>query len=379
MADEDIFIVPNPADREKLLHALPRIKFPWGLLRPGLAAQGKPGFTIEFADLSAFTQSTDVDGHEHSDAPQTFVQMDDGHSSGGHIMFGNRVPGLPEESAAAAWGLFWFDGRIQVENSLRNQQDNIDYVVSAEIAHAVDVFYANGMGMRPAMGQLLSPPVPASQPWFGGTYWDQPGESFMAGFGIAYTDFVQEDPRFRYRYQMDDAAPLRQALRAPRTDENIPPPPPPPPPPAHEMHLVVSEQPQTAVTGKRASGFELRVVDESGSLVDISGMVTLAIKGDRVYAIPPQAVMTNGIARVPGQTFLLPHSAAENLRYSAAFNGMTTETKPFVVLDGSGPPPPPPPPPAAKYIVAVKNEFSSPSTGRTVVYFSDHTEKEVSF
>lgn len=378
MADEDIFIVPNPADREKLLHALPRIKFPWGLLRPGLAAQGKPGFTIEFADLSAFTQSTDVDGHEHSDAPQTFVQLDDGHGAGGHIMFGNRVPGLPEESAAAAWGLFWFDGRIQVEKSLMNQQDNIDYVVSAEIAHAVDVFYANGMGMRPAMGQLLSPPVPASQPWFGGTYWDQPGESFMAGFGIAYTDFVQEDPRFRYRYQMDDAAPLRTALRAPRTDE-VAPPPPPPPPPAHTLRLVVSDQPHAATIGQRSSGFELRVVDENGALVDISGMVALALLGNIVYAAPPAVSMANGIARVPGQAFSKPHPASENFRYRATMNGMTAETQGFVVADTAPPPPPPPPPPTELVIVAMKTEFTSPHSGVLTVYYSNNTERRVDF
>ena len=219
----DIFIVPNPNDRAVLLHAIPRIFFPWEKLLPDLLRAGKQGFTVEFADLSAFSPPPHgEEGHTHD--PSTHAEDD--HGSGGHIMFGNKVPGLPQENAAAAWGLFWFDGRIQIENSLRNQQDNIDWVMSAEIAHAVDVFYAAGKGMRTALGQLLSPLPPTTQPWFGGTYWDQPGESFMAGFGLAYTDFVQEDPRFKYRFERNDAGLIRSVLASPRTDEVAPPPPP---------------------------------------------------------------------------------------------------------------------------------------------------------
>ena len=219
----DIFICPNPNDRATLLHAVPRIFFPWEKLLPDLQRIGKAGFTVEFADLSAFTPPPHGEpGHSHDD-PSSHAE--DNHGTGGHIMFGNKVPGLPQETAAAAWGLFWFDGRIQIENSLRNQQANIDWVLSAEIAHAVDVFYAAGKGMRPALGALLSPLAPAAQPWFGGAYWDQPGESFMAGFGLAYTDCVDEDPRFRYRFERDDAVAIRTILSAPRTDEPAPPPP----------------------------------------------------------------------------------------------------------------------------------------------------------
>lgn len=212
----DIFICPNPNDRAVLLNAIPRIFFPWEKLLPDLLRAGKQGFTVEFADLTAFSPPPDEEGHTHAE---------DEHGEGGHIMFGNKVPGLPNESAAAAWGLFWFDGRIQIENALRGQQDNIDWVLSAEIAHAVDVFYAAGKGMRAALGQLVSPLAPPAQPWFGGAYWDQPGESFMAGFGLAYTDFVTEDPRFRYRFEKNDAAAIRTVLAAPRTDQVAPPPP----------------------------------------------------------------------------------------------------------------------------------------------------------
>ncbi len=211
----DIFIVPNPADRATLLNAVPRIHFPWEKLLPDLQRLGKQGFTVEFADLSAFGPSEDASSH-----------AEDNHAHEGHIMFGNRVPGLPQESAAAAWGLFWFDGRIQIENTLRGQQPNIDWVMAAEIMHAIDVFYILSRGMRPALNALLHA-VPDAHPWFGGPYWEQPGESWMAGGGLAYTDFVTEDPRFTHRFTRAMAPQIRAILAAPRTDEVAPPPPPP--------------------------------------------------------------------------------------------------------------------------------------------------------
>lgn len=373
MAGEDIFIVPNPADREKLLHALPRIKFPWELLRPGLAAQGKQGFTIEFADLSAFTQSTTHDDHVHVDAPQTYVEPMEGHDEGGHIMFGNRVPGLPEESAAAAWGLFWFDGRIQVERSLMNQQDNIDFVVSAEIAHAVDVFYGQAMGFRPIIQQLLSPLPPPSQPWFGGTYWDQPGESFMAGFGLAYTDFVDEDPRFRYRFAKDDGPAIRTALKAPRTDEA--PPPPPPPPVSVPAKIDIVTQPQSIAVGQVATLMFI-VRDQQGNAMSGLGAARVTPLGSVTYLGSDVSPAENGLYVLQ----LKPskeHPASENFRLSISIANLRIESTSFVV--GPVAPPPPPPPPTEKYIVAVKNEFTSSSTGRTIVYFNDNTEKEVTF
>lgn len=226
-AEADVFITPVAADRATLLNAIPRIHFPWSKLLPDLQRQGKTGFTVEFADLSAFSPPPHGEPGHHHEEPQ--VHTEDNHGEGGHVMYGNKVPGLPQETAAAAWGLFWFDGRIQIERNLRGQQANIDWVLSAEIAHAVDVYYAMGKGMRTALNGLLHPAGPDAHPWFGGPYFEQPGESFMAGFGLAYTDFVQEDPRFLHRFTKAMAPQIRTILQSPRTDEVAPPPPPPPP------------------------------------------------------------------------------------------------------------------------------------------------------
>ena len=169
------------------------------------------------------------EGHSHEE-PESFTE--DNHGTQGHVMFGNRVPGLPQEEARAAWGIFRFDGYIGIENSLRGQQDNIDWVLSAEIAHAVDIFYALGKGMRPALNALMHPGGPDTHPWFGGPYFEQPGESLMAIFGLAYTDFVQPDPRFLHQVAIAAIPQARAILQAPRTDEVAPPPPPPPGEPA---------------------------------------------------------------------------------------------------------------------------------------------------
>lgn len=238
MASEtDVFITPIAADRATLLHAIPRIHFPWSRLLPDLQRIGKQGFTVEFADLSMFSPPPHGQPGHHHEEPQ--VHTEDNHGNQGHVMYADRVPGLPAETARAAWGIFRFDGYIGIERNLRGQQANIDWVLSAEIAHAVDIFYALNKGMRPALNALLHPSGPDAHPWFGGDYWSQPGESFMAGFGLAYTDFVQEDPRFLHRYTKTHAPFIRGILQAPRTDQV--PPPPPPPPPTFDITKVTDE------------------------------------------------------------------------------------------------------------------------------------------
>lgn len=210
----DVFICPVPSDRSTLLNAVPRIFFPWQLLLPDLQRAGKQGFTVEFADLSAFTPPPVEAGQAHTE---------DNHGHGGHVLYADRVPGLPDETARAAWGLFWFDGRIQIEQTLRGQQANIDWVLSAEIAHAVDVFYMLGKGMRAPINALMHGGGSDAHPWFGGSdYFAQGGEGWMPIFGVCYTDFVQPDARFVHSISRDQAPTVRTILQAPRTDEAPP-------------------------------------------------------------------------------------------------------------------------------------------------------------
>ena len=106
--EADVFICPVAADRAQLLHSIPAIHFPWSRLLPDLQRAGKQGFLVEFADLSMFSPPLHgEEGHSHEE-PESFTE--DNHGTQGHVMFGNRVPGLPQEEARAAWGIFRFDG-----------------------------------------------------------------------------------------------------------------------------------------------------------------------------------------------------------------------------------------------------------------------------
>lgn len=208
----------NPADAPLLLHVLPQMKFPWEKLLPGLQAIGKSSIGIEFADLSHFGTGPVNLRPEHI------------HVNGeeGHISYADRIPGYHDLGAhRAAWGLAWTNGLIQIEQTLRTQQANIDWVFSAESAHMVDFFYMTSRNLHPALTALVHPGGADAHPWFGGAYFDQVGEGWMAGFGLAYTDFVAEDPRFHH-FTKAMAPQIWSILGLRRTDDVAPPPPPKP-------------------------------------------------------------------------------------------------------------------------------------------------------
>jgi hypothetical protein len=204
-------------DQANLLSPVQRILFPWDLLEGELLSSGVGKITLEYADLSGFGIPLGLNGEveEH-------VVDDDGNV--GHVMFVEHLPyefhGAQEATRVA--GLAWY-GKIQVDVSYRHNQAITDWVLSAEIAHEVDFFYLNPNGMRPALTKLAHPGGEDNHPWFGGDYWQQVGESWMAGLGIAYTDFVQPDPRFLHVFTAAMAPEIRRILNAERTDKQQPP------------------------------------------------------------------------------------------------------------------------------------------------------------
>lgn len=259
VAATDIFIVPVPADRPLLLNAIPRIFFPWEKLLPDLQRAGKPGFQVEFQDLSAFAPPPHGEpGHSHEEPPS---HSEDNHGDRGHVMYANRVPGLPDEAAAAPAGLFWFDGRIWISKDYRNNQTMIDWVIVAEIAHAVDVFYMLARGMRAPINALMHGGGSDSHPWFGGSdYWGQGGEGWMSVFGVSYTDFVQPDTRFAHSLPRSAGPAVRAILQAPRTDEVAPP----PPPTGISLTGATEEQFDAEFNRRRGTFKDLRIVTDTG-------------------------------------------------------------------------------------------------------------------
>lgn len=211
----------SPEDQAKLLAPISKIFFPWTLLQPELLRSTVGHVQLEFADLSHFGAAIDIQGER-----EDHIVDDEGNV--GHIMYSEH---LPDEFHAAALGnvagLAWY-GKVQVEQVYKNNQAMIDWVISAEIAHQCDYFYINVHGMRPALTALVHPSGPDNHPWFEGDYWQQVGEGWMAGFGVAYSDFVQPDTRFVHVFTREMIPRIHEILHAERTDKEKDEPPPDP-------------------------------------------------------------------------------------------------------------------------------------------------------
>lgn len=212
----DSIFTCDPADESRLLAPIKQIFFPWELLLPELNSSGVGKIRLEFADLSSYGIPVGLNGQveEH-------VVDDDGNV--GHVMFNYHLPDDLHEAqeATTVAGLAW-PGKVQVEQRYRDNQAVTNWILSAEIAHEVDYFYINPNGMRPALTALVHPDGPDNHPWFGGTYWEQVGEGWMAGLGVAY-DAGQPDQRFIHVFTSEMASAIRDILKAPRTDVQTPP------------------------------------------------------------------------------------------------------------------------------------------------------------
>lgn len=242
MALDDIFQINGTPEEQALIRqGLAKIHFPWDALRPALQQANLPKITIEFADLSSYgLLLTTIDDQRLQSAiipPEERPHYHEGDESGedgsdhSHILWSDQTAGLPEEGRHYVAGLAWH-GKLQVEQKLFSDPTTAIVVLSSELAHEIDFFYCEPKNLHDALLDLLFSSQTHTKEWWWGVYstdyWGQPGESWMAGFGIAYLDGAQEDSRFTYQYHAAQAEPIRQILGLPRTDSNPPPPPPPP-------------------------------------------------------------------------------------------------------------------------------------------------------
>lgn len=163
----------NTQQRTIIQQALARCTFDFNLLRPGLLAgnqwsqPGKTQIPVTFRDLSTFGQALahDTDGHE----------------LGVHVIRG-------QDSAEAALGLYWFDNRVEIEQTLVNNPLLAMEVFHAEGAHATDFNYMWPKGWRPVVYGYYHASGPDEHGWFEGPYYTTVGEAFMGGFIRAFTD-----------------------------------------------------------------------------------------------------------------------------------------------------------------------------------------------
>ncbi len=242
---EDTFQFNGSMDEQALLRGtLDNYHYPWDSVRPALQQAGLPKIIVEFADLSGYglvlqsrsalaagdrLQRFKVSSAERRRvlrSPLATVPLiqplafeDDGHDEDHvHVLWSDQVAGLPGEERHYVAGLAWH-GKLQIEQRLKNDPATVAIIVGAETGHQIDFFYLETKQLHDELLTLLGE---TNEWWFGvyaTDYFRQPGEKWMSGFGLAYSDIVAEDPRFSApRFTKAQAAAIQNILGLKRTD-----------------------------------------------------------------------------------------------------------------------------------------------------------------
>lgn len=188
---------------------------------------------VEWADLSRYA-STQVSTHDHATGrahddhhdepaePVTHFHVEEGGDMAHGVAFRRQV-----------LGLFWLNGRIQIESSLETAPDLAKEVFLAEVAHAADYFDPNFTDdVRIAIWNAVHPDDQHLAPgtdvgrdsgadlghghaWFDrGPYSTWVGEEFMGLFCAAFSDIRPTIP-FAHVWDPDAAHQVRAALVGP--------------------------------------------------------------------------------------------------------------------------------------------------------------------
>lgn len=354
----------TPQQQVILTQGFDRCSFDFNLLKPGLAAgnqwsaAGKTSIPVTFRDLSGF-QVAKRRAKFEGDADD-----DHDHAEGVHVI---TAPG----NAQAALGLFWFDGRVEIDSSLVNQPELCQEVFFAEGAHATDMYYMNVKGWRPTVFAFYHPQGSDNHGWFEGPYFTQVGEAFMGGFIRAFTNIPLSIQGFVHPTTDEIAEKIRALLLPPVT-----PPPPPPPPEPVPTNIKIMRQPGNVKVGETIA-MSFMVEDQNGSpMVGLTATVTP--RGNNQTYIATQLRPTeNGVfiyQNVPTKV----HPTEESFYLQITVSTLTRQSVAFVVDPKDTAPPPPPPPPTV-YITAMRTEFTNPDRGVLTVYYSDGSFKAVAF
>lgn len=186
--------MPNPqiwdtsrctSQQQQLIgEAISECLFDWGLLLPGLkvgnqwSQPNKTTIPVTCRDLSTFTGAvTHLPHDDHSGYHAIKVDKN-----------GQLLDEHAESAAAGVLGLFWFDGRVEVDQSLVNNPALFKEVFLSEGAHAADFFYLWPNNLRKPLYDIYHPSGPDTHGYFEGPYFDMVGEAFMGGFVYATTN-----------------------------------------------------------------------------------------------------------------------------------------------------------------------------------------------
>lgn len=214
----------TPAQRALVNAALTACSFDWALLLPGLNAgnqwsrPGRTSIPVTCRDLSQFAGS---------------AASDDYHEIGVDEM-GRVVDEDAPDNAAAVLGLFWFDGRVEVEQGLVNNPALFQEVFLSEGAHAADFYFLWPENLRKPLYDIYHPNGPDQHGHFEGPYFDTVGEAFMGGFVYATTGKPPTLLGFSHVTTQAIAQRIKTLLRI-EVAPPIPPPPLPPLPPPPDI------------------------------------------------------------------------------------------------------------------------------------------------
>lgn len=170
--------------KQLVMEAIGECSFNWNHLLPGLntgnqwSRPGKVSIPVTCRDLSTFNGA--ITHHPQDDySGYHAIKVDE---------LGNVMDEHNEVAAAGVLGLFWFDGRVEVEQSLVNNPALFKEVFLSEGAHAVDFYYLWPNYLRNSLYDIYHPNGPDSHGHFEGAYFDMVGEAFMGGFVYATTN-----------------------------------------------------------------------------------------------------------------------------------------------------------------------------------------------
>jgi len=154
--------------------------FPWKRLEPLVTqVRGEPFIPVISSDLSRFRGAADHHVHESGRL--------------GHII----------EVREQVLGLFWSDGKIEIEQSIRDET-LVKEVFLAEAAHSVDYFLPLTDAKKKSIALLLHGGIIDSHTWweirdYGEEYYRLMGESFMALFTLAYSNIEPWQEAFEHK------------------------------------------------------------------------------------------------------------------------------------------------------------------------------------
>jgi hypothetical protein len=196
----------TPAQREITQSALDRCDFPFELIVPNLREQtGQDAVPVEWTDLSRYARAASAEGfHTH---------VYDSEGNRGHLLAARR----------RALGLAWYSGKVSIERSLVDNPELAQEVFLSEAAHMVDFFWMTEAQRDTILAIYHDEHGEHGHTWFDSpSYWDDAGESFMAGFVMGFSDLTPSIGDFSHKTTPARAAAIRALLLPEPEPEPVP-------------------------------------------------------------------------------------------------------------------------------------------------------------